>query len=42
MKIFPRLLYIDGLGEPGSDGETYQKMMDANTRSIVEGLGVDI
>ncbi|MFM7560549.1 metal ABC transporter solute-binding protein, Zn/Mn family [Cylindrospermopsis raciborskii] len=39
VKIFPRPLYIDGLGEPGSDGETYQKMMDANTRSIVEGLG---
>lgn len=39
VKIFPRPLYIDGLGEPGSDGESYQKMMDANTRSIVEGLG---
>ncbi|BAZ90358.1 periplasmic solute binding protein [Raphidiopsis curvata NIES-932] len=39
VKIFPRPLYIDGLGEPGSDEETYQKMMDANTRSIVEGLG---
>jgi len=39
VKIFARPLYIDGLGEPGSDGETYQKMMDANTRSIVEGLG---
>jgi manganese/iron transport system substrate-binding protein len=39
VKLFPRQLYIDGLGEPGSDGETYQKMMDANTRSIVEGLG---
>ncbi|MBK1990643.1 zinc ABC transporter substrate-binding protein [Sphaerospermopsis aphanizomenoides BCCUSP55] len=39
VKLFSRQLYIDGLGEPGSDGETYQKMMDANTRSIVEGLG---
>jgi manganese/iron transport system substrate-binding protein len=39
VKLFSRQLYIDGLGKPGSDGETYQKMMDANTRSIVEGLG---
>ncbi|WP_016949225.1 metal ABC transporter substrate-binding protein [Anabaena sp. PCC 7108] len=39
VKLFPRELYTNGLGEPGSDGETYQKMMDANTRSIVEGLG---
>jgi len=38
-KIFPRPLYISNLGEPGSDGETYQKMMDTNTRNIVEGLG---
>ncbi|MFM7406218.1 MAG: metal ABC transporter solute-binding protein, Zn/Mn family [Cuspidothrix sp.] len=39
VKVFERPLYIDGLGEPGSDGETYQKMMTANTRIIVEGLG---
>jgi manganese/iron transport system substrate-binding protein len=39
VKVFQRPLYIDGLGEPGSDGETYQKMMAANTRMIVEGLG---
>lgn len=39
VKLFSRQLYIDGLGELNSDGETYQKMMDANTRSIVEGLG---
>ena len=39
VKVFQRPLYIDGLGEPGSDGETYQKMMAANTRIIVEGLG---
>ncbi len=39
VKIFERPLYIDGLGEPGGDGETYQKMMTANTRIIVEGLG---
>lgn len=39
VRLFPRPLYIDGLGEFNSDGETYQKMMDANTRTIVEGLG---
>ncbi|MEA5618214.1 zinc ABC transporter substrate-binding protein [Cronbergia sp. UHCC 0137] len=39
VQVFARQLYIDGLGDFGSDGETYQKMMDANTRSIVEGLG---
>ncbi|MBD2139560.1 zinc ABC transporter substrate-binding protein [Anabaena sp. FACHB-1237] len=39
VRLFPRPLYIDGLGEVNSDGETYQKMMDANTRTIVEGLG---
>jgi manganese/iron transport system substrate-binding protein len=39
VKVFERSLYIDGLGKPGSDGETYQKMMTANTRIIIEGLG---
>ncbi len=39
VKVSSRKLYADGLGEPGSDGETYQKMMVANTRTIVEGLG---
>jgi manganese/iron transport system substrate-binding protein len=39
VKLFERQLYIDSLGQPGSDRDTYQKMMDANTRSIVEGLG---
>jgi manganese/iron transport system substrate-binding protein len=39
VKVSQKPLYIDGLGEPGSDGETYQKMMTANTRIIVEGLG---
>jgi manganese/iron transport system substrate-binding protein len=39
VKVSQRPLYIDGLGEAGSDGETYQKMMSANTRIIVEGLG---
>ncbi|MEH2285625.1 MAG: zinc ABC transporter substrate-binding protein [Nostoc sp.] len=39
VNISDRNLYAEGLGEPGSDGDTYQKMMIANTRTIVEGLG---
>jgi ABC-type Zn uptake system ZnuABC Zn-binding protein ZnuA len=39
VKISERGLYTDGLGEPNSDGDTYQKMLAANTRTIVEGLG---
>ncbi|WP_332948979.1 MULTISPECIES: hypothetical protein [unclassified Microcoleus] len=38
-KVSPRELFADGLGEPGSEGDTYQKMLVANTRTIVEGLG---
>jgi manganese/iron transport system substrate-binding protein len=32
-------LLADGLGVPGSPGDTYPKMLIANTQSIVEGLG---
>lgn len=39
VKVSPRELFADGLGEKGSEGETYQKMLIANTQSIVEGLG---
>ncbi|MEH1944938.1 MAG: zinc ABC transporter substrate-binding protein [Nostoc sp.] len=39
VKISDRKLYAEGLGEPGSEADTYQKMMIANTRTIVEGLG---
>ncbi|WP_373526356.1 metal ABC transporter solute-binding protein, Zn/Mn family [Nostoc sp.] len=39
VKVSERKLYAEGLGETGSDGDTYQKMMIANTRTIVEGLG---
>ncbi len=39
VKISPQYLFADGLGEPGSSGETYQKMLVANTKAIVEGLG---
>jgi ABC-type Zn uptake system ZnuABC Zn-binding protein ZnuA len=31
-------LYGDSLGKKGSDGETYLKMMEANTRKITQGL----
>jgi manganese/iron transport system substrate-binding protein len=39
VKVSERELYADGLGETGSEGETYAGMMIANTKSIVEGLG---
>lgn len=39
VRVSERRLYTDGLGEPNSDGDSYQKMMRANTRTIVEGLG---
>lgn len=39
VKVSERKLYADGLGEKGTDGETYQKMLVANTQTIVEGLG---
>ena len=37
--LAPHQLYSDSIGAKGSDGETYIKMMEANTRSIVEALG---
>ncbi|OWY69151.1 metal ABC transporter substrate-binding protein [cyanobacterium TDX16] len=39
VKVAERELYADSLGEPGTDGDTYPKMLVANTRTIVEGLG---
>ncbi|MFN6565658.1 metal ABC transporter solute-binding protein, Zn/Mn family [Dendronalium sp. ChiSLP03b] len=39
VKVSEKELYTDGLGESRSDGDTYQKMMVSNTRTIVEGLG---
>ncbi|MBD2728733.1 zinc ABC transporter substrate-binding protein [Nostoc sp. FACHB-892] len=39
VKISDRKLYAEGLTETGSEADTYQKMMIANTRTIVEGLG---
>jgi manganese/iron transport system substrate-binding protein len=39
VKVSPLKLYADGLGEKGTEGETYQTMLIANTKAIVEGLG---
>jgi manganese/iron transport system substrate-binding protein len=39
VSVSQRRLFADGLGEPGSGAETYDKMLIANTRTIVEGLG---
>jgi len=39
IKIAPRQLYSDSIGAPGSEGDTYVKMLIANTRTIVEALG---
>ncbi len=39
VKVSDRELFADGLGENGTEGETYQGMLIANTRTIVEGLG---
>ncbi|ALF54199.1 manganese ABC transporter substrate-binding protein [Nostoc piscinale CENA21] len=39
VKLAPHQLYSDSIGAKGSDGETYIKMMEANTRAIVEALG---
>ncbi|MBE9053737.1 metal ABC transporter substrate-binding protein [Nostocales cyanobacterium LEGE 11386] len=39
VKLAPRELYSDSIGAKGSDGDSYIKMMVANTRTIVEALG---
>ena len=39
IQVSEQELYADGLGETGSDAETYQQMLKSNTRTIVEGLG---
>ncbi|MEA5594273.1 metal ABC transporter solute-binding protein, Zn/Mn family [Rivularia sp. UHCC 0363] len=38
IKISERQLFAENLGLPGSDADTYQKMMTTNTRTIIEGL----
>jgi manganese/iron transport system substrate-binding protein len=39
VKLVKNQLYSDSIGAKGSDGDTYIKMMEANTRTIVEALG---
>ncbi|HEY9633171.1 MAG TPA: zinc ABC transporter substrate-binding protein [Coleofasciculaceae cyanobacterium] len=39
VKVSKRELFADGLGEKGSEGDTYEKMLIANTKTVVEGLG---
>jgi manganese/iron transport system substrate-binding protein len=39
VRISERPILTNSLGAKGSEGDTYQKMMIANTRTIVEGLG---
>lgn len=38
VKLAPRELYSDSIGSPGTEGDSYIKMMQANTRTIVEAL----
>jgi manganese/iron transport system substrate-binding protein len=39
IKVSQRELFADGPGAKGSEGDTYKKMLIANTQTIVEGLG---
>lgn len=39
VKLAPQKLYSDSIGTPGSEGDSYVKMMVANTKAIVENLG---
>lgn len=39
VKLAPQKLYSDSIGAPGSDGDSYSKMMAANTTAIAQNLG---
>ncbi|MDY6898240.1 MAG: zinc ABC transporter substrate-binding protein, partial [Cyanobacteriota bacterium] len=39
VKVSPERLYADNLGEQGTDADSYQEMLIANTKAIVDGLG---
>jgi manganese/iron transport system substrate-binding protein len=39
VKLAPQQLYSDSIGAPGSPGDSYIKMVVANTTAIVEALG---
>lgn len=38
VKLAPNELYSDSIGAPGSEGDSYIKMMETNTSTIVEAL----
>lgn len=39
IKLAPRQLFSDSIGAKGSEADTYMKMIEANTQTIVEALG---
>lgn len=39
VKLAPQELYSDSIGAPGSEGDSYIKMLVSNTRTIVQALG---
>ena len=39
VQLAPRQLYSDSIGAAGSEGDSYIKMLESNTRTIVEALG---
>ncbi len=39
VEISPKKLFVDSLNEAGSEGDSYQEMMEWNTCAIVVGLG---
>ncbi|MDF5729129.1 MAG: zinc ABC transporter substrate-binding protein [Rhizonema sp. PD38] len=39
VKVSNQELFADGIGEKGTEADSYPKMLIANTKSIVEGLG---
>jgi manganese/iron transport system substrate-binding protein len=39
VKLAPQQLYSDSIGAPGSEGDSYIKMMQSNTTTIVNALG---
>ena len=39
VQLSPKSLYTDSLGGKGTEGDSYQKMLIANTITIVKGLG---
>jgi manganese/iron transport system substrate-binding protein len=38
VKVADQELFADGLGDSGSEDDTYQKTLISNTKTIVEGL----